>query len=675
MTSSIDSRSARTWRSALVGLVTLALLAGSLAFVAASPPKVLAASKVIDVTLPTGRRISGTILKRTGATTTAPFPNVRVQACLVSTTQYLCRSTNTGIAGTYIISQLALGKYTITITNDDDALNYQSGWYNAAATGHFSASATGATQIDTTTASVTGINATVPFGFKISGIIYEGTTATHVAGADVIVCGVTGFTCRFVFTTSTGAFTAQGLAPGQFTIQASSPGNYVSGWYRSGVTGNFTLDGSLATKLSITTANLTGKNVTLPVGHRITGFVKTTANVALAGASVSTSGASRSAYATTTSTGAFTLQGLPAGTYKVAVNNSSARPDLADVYYRSGVTGQYTYDPALATGIAITTADKALGTIWEPVGKTISGKITHGGVALQGSQVTAIPTSAGAIDFFFFFGAGSASSAADGTWTIKGLRPATYRIEASAPYYPPANIVGGYYRSGATGNYTRNLEQGSVVDVTTSNKATLPVNLPSGNTITGTIRGGAVGLPYASVTVFSVNNTEFSYQYATTDAGGAYSITGIPNGRFIVAVSAPSDKNYQDGYYRNAPTANFTRLFASATPVIFGDGTLPTITAKSPANGATGVSRTANVTATFSEAVLNATTKTFYLRRTGTLTNVAAVVTYDATLHKATLNPSVTLAASSSYTVYINDIYDATGNQVTFTSWAFTTGP
>jgi hypothetical protein len=108
--------------------------------------------------------------------------------------------------------------------------------------------------------------------------------------------------------------------------------------------------------------------------------------------------------------------------------------------------------------------------------------------------------------------------------------------------------------------------------------------------------------------------------------------------------------------------------------VIFGDGTLPTITARSPASGATGVSRTANVTATFSENVLNATKTTFWLRKVGTSVNVSAVVTYDATLHKATLNPGVTLAASTSYVVAIYDIYDPTGNQVPYTTWTFKTG-
>jgi hypothetical protein len=366
MSSSIDSRSARTWRSAMVGLVTLALLAGSLAVVAASPSKVLAATKTIDVTLPVGRTISGKILKKTGTSTTAAFANVRIQACLVTTGQGLCKSAYTAADGTYIVKQLAPGKYTIAIVNDDDTLNYQSGWYTTANTAHFtaSASATAHTQVDVTTTNKTGINATVPFGFKISGIIYLGSTATHIAGADVEVCNAVGFTCRFVVTNSTGAYTAQGLEPGQYTIRAAKDDmNYVNGYYRSGVTGNFTLTAALATKLSIVSANLTGKNITLPVGHKITGVVKTTSNVAIAGAGVTASGSTHYASTSTSSTGAFTLQGLPAGSFTVAISNPGAHPEYADVYFKSGVTGQYTYDPAAATLVVITTANKALGTI------------------------------------------------------------------------------------------------------------------------------------------------------------------------------------------------------------------------------------------------------------------------------------------------------------------------
>jgi hypothetical protein len=672
---SIDSRTRSTMHRAFVALVAMALLAGSLAVYAASPSKVLAASKVIDVTLSVGRTISGTILKRTSPTTTAAAPNIDIQACLVSTTQYVCRSATTALNGTYLVNQLVPGKYTVEIINYDDAVNLQSGWYTTANTAHFNVAPAGASQVDVTLGNKAGINSIVPIGFKISGIVHLGTTATSVAGVPVQVCTVTGYSCRSATTIAGGVYTVQGLAPGQYTIGASkNDQNYVDGYYRTLVANNFALTAALATKLTITTANLTGKTFTLPVGFKITGFVKTTANVAIAGAGVTVSGI-RYRTASTTSTGAFTIQGLPAGTYQLGVANPYTMPTLGDVFFKTAVVGQYTWDPAAASNIVITTASKAIGTIQDPVGRTISGKITHGaGVALAGTSVSAIDTTASSSSFFFFFfGGGYATSGATGTWTIQGLRPGTYRIGASPSDYPPTNDVGGYYRTGLTGNYIRNLEQGSIVDVRTANQATLPINLPAGNTITGTIKGGAVGLEFASVTVYSMTNTEFFYGYASTDATGHYSIVGIPNGRFIVAVDSPYDKNYLDGYYRNAPVANFTAAIASATPVIFGDGTAPTITAKAPASGATGVSRLTNVTATFSEPVINVNTKTIYLRKAGTFINIAAVVTYNATTRQATLNPSVTLAASTSYTATIYDVYDGTGNQAS-ASWSFTTG-
>ena len=66
----------------------------------------------------------------------------------------------------------------------------------------------------------------------------------------------------------------------------------------------------------------------------------------------------------------------------------------------------------------------------------------------------------------------------------------------------------------------------------------------------------------------------------------------------------------------------------------------PTVSSTSPANGATGVSRTANITVTFNEAVDPATVSgsTFELRdAAGAL--VSAVVTLNSTGRTATLNP------------------------------------
>ncbi|YCH14876.1 Ig-like domain-containing protein [Arthrobacter sp. D1-17] len=114
-----------------------------------------------------------------------------------------------------------------------------------------------------------------------------------------------------------------------------------------------------------------------------------------------------------------------------------------------------------------------------------------------------------------------------------------------------------------------------------------------------------------------------------------------------------------------------------------GDTTAPTVTGTSPADGATGVAVSANVTGTFSEAMDTSTITpaTFTLRTgtaTGTGTAVSAAVTYDSTNRVATLNPTADLAAGTTYTATIKGgstgVKDAAGNTLaTDKAWTFTT--
>jgi Bacterial Ig-like domain/Chitobiase/beta-hexosaminidase C-terminal domain len=120
----------------------------------------------------------------------------------------------------------------------------------------------------------------------------------------------------------------------------------------------------------------------------------------------------------------------------------------------------------------------------------------------------------------------------------------------------------------------------------------------------------------------------------------------------------------------------------AATTWSFTTGPAPTVTARTPAANATGVSRTANVTATFGEAVNRVTTTTFTLRplsSTGTLgTAVTAVVSRNGTTNQWILNPSATLAASTKYRVTLTGgtagIGDLAGNPLSNATWDFTTG-
>jgi len=112
----------------------------------------------------------------------------------------------------------------------------------------------------------------------------------------------------------------------------------------------------------------------------------------------------------------------------------------------------------------------------------------------------------------------------------------------------------------------------------------------------------------------------------------------------------------------------------------FITGPRPTVTAHTPATGTTGVARTANITATFSEAITGipttaAAATTFTIKQTSTGTPFASVAGYNSTTRVATLNPTGTLLANTQYTVTLTSgIKDTAGNTLTTLTWTFTTG-
>jgi hypothetical protein len=101
------------------------------------------------------------------------------------------------------------------------------------------------------------------------------------------------------------------------------------------------------------------------------------------------------------------------------------------------------------------------------------------------------------------------------------------------------------------------------------------------------------------------------------------------------------------------------------------DTTAPTLSARTPAAGATGVATTVKPTGTFSEAV-DAASISFTLRA-GTNPPVAATMAYDAASRTATLTPGAALATSTTYTATVSGARDAAGNTMQPASWSFTT--
>ena len=111
------------------------------------------------------------------------------------------------------------------------------------------------------------------------------------------------------------------------------------------------------------------------------------------------------------------------------------------------------------------------------------------------------------------------------------------------------------------------------------------------------------------------------------------------------------------------------------------DTTAPTVTSTSPADGATGVSATSAVTATFSEDVDPATVNTTTMQLRDPANNlVGASVTYDSATRTARLTPSAPLAANTTYRATVKGgttdptVKDIAGNRLAAdVTWTFTT--
>ncbi|MFL6127503.1 MAG: DUF4082 domain-containing protein [Mycobacteriales bacterium] len=166
---------------------------------------------------------------------------------------------------------------------------------------------------------------------------------------------------------------------------------------------------------------------------------------------------------------------------------------------------------------------------------------------------------------------------------------------------------------------------------------------------------------YAPVGRYSLNGNGFASAVArgpltalanSTSANGVYRYGG--GGVF------PTDTYQASNYWVDVV---FDTTAADTTP--------PTVTAKSPASGATGVATTTSVSATFNEPVSAASVS---LTLTGPSGALLGDLAYDAASTTATFTPASALAANTTYTAEVSGAQDAAGNTMDPVSWTFTTG-
>ena len=125
-----------------------------------------------------------------------------------------------------------------------------------------------------------------------------------------------------------------------------------------------------------------------------------------------------------------------------------------------------------------------------------------------------------------------------------------------------------------------------------------------------------------------------------------------PNGQWQLFVNDDSSGN--TGFFTNRFTLGITT-----------DTTPPTVVSVSPANGARGIRRVTNVSATFSEAMRagSINRNTFQLFKAGSTTRIGATVNYDEMGGRALLNPNSNLRPRTKYkAVVTTGAKDLSGN-------------
>jgi hypothetical protein len=168
----------------------------------------------------------------------------------------------------------------------------------------------------------------------------------------------------------------------------------------------------------------------------------------------------------------------------------------------------------------------------------------------------------------------------------------------------------------------------------------------------------------ANTTYVASYHTDTGF-YSATANGLA---TAVSRGPLTALANAANNGN---GLYRYGASA-FPNSTYQATnywvDVVFNtaatDTTAPTLFARSPGAGATGVATTAPITATFSEPVTGAAVA---------VAGVAGATAYDAGTSTVTFTPSAALANSTEYTVTVSSARDAAGNLMTPVTWTFST--
>jgi protocatechuate 3,4-dioxygenase beta subunit len=415
-------------------------------------------------------------------------------------------------------------------------------------------------------ASATGKNFTLPAVTKtvysISGTVRANATSAAVPNVEVAAYNTTtygSFTYGYATTNASGVFTISHLLPGSYYLQFDPlRATNLQHGYRT-ATGGFSV--TTPGKVTITTASVSGANIRLPAGFKISGKVtRTNGTSVIPNATVSTIGTYGSDATTTDSAGNYTLMGLSPGSYTVSFGHDPTASNQTGCWYSSS-TSHFSASCVSHTAVVITTANVAISNPKIPYSLKITGYVKTR-ASTPAPIVAAWVDANGPVDE-------SAYTDATGKYTIAGLNPGSYKVTVGGP--SGSRIPYGYYYATGPNYWAMATASASAVTISTSVTTLATIKPATGYFITGKITNTS-GVALDSVLVQAIGGagTAAANLGAFTDASGNYIIGPVPAGTAYKVSANPaysSDPSLQKGWYLNSLPNNFTAVSASALTI------------------------------------------------------------------------------------------------------------
>ncbi len=383
---------------------------------------------------------------------------------------------------------------------------------------------------------------------QISGTVTSATGDAPLKEVEVVVYNEIEGVVTTAETADNGTYTVSGLPEAKYKVGFfTSNGDYAPQYYQD-----------KSTLLAATTIEVKEGKTTAPINAALvaTGEIEGTLTGEEGGGEVKLSEVEVEVFNTShelegtaqsNSEGAYTVPGLAAGSYVVEFL-PPGRNEYAWQYY----SGKYVFKEAKTVPVSAGGATKEInGKLARSAG--VEGYVTDASskTGMEGVQVQLYDVSEP--DTFI----APVETSETGNYGVGNLAPGSYEVE-----FVPAS--GGYstqfYKDKST------LAEATAITVTAGVTSTeINAALTAGGRITGTVTSKATSDPLGEVEVSVFNSGGELVGSAQTEADGAYSVLGLPNGEYRVEFLASTGSYARQYYKEKATLAEATEVKVSAS--------------------------------------------------------------------------------------------------------------